>query len=1143
MLPTLAFAGEGTYTITPCSSIPAPVTNKTWCFDTADGALKVYNGATYTTLTGSGGAPTDATYLTLGINGTLSNERVFVPYTGLAAIDGGAGGNYEVYVATTEMNDLLWGNATEPEILWTFQTNAGTQPTLSATPNKITFGPVLGATTAIDVPDSTVAGLSTATAGFVKRLSDGGATGALVIADGSNFECTEAKSQNIIIVTCPPHNLKGDGTDETTTLQTFLDSNKSATKTIIFPSGKTFGVASTIKVRGWDGGRILGYGAKFTWLGSSDPTCDQAAGQPECSAFIKLEASKAVTIEGFEFITSSNKPGYGIYISSYQPLTLNGAHANGVTRVDVNENPTLRRGFGNPSGTAYINTTDNFTYTGIGTSAGACGGVGPYCFTGVSGVSDGAPTWAGGTQVWFMENPKTPSNNVIKSVTVNGSVSVAAFQWGDNGYDYVCNSGNDEPWNVDANWGYNLAVAGTLPLWGFRQQSITSAGTVLEDSSRLAGTDADHNLACGNAVTIRGQEFGGNTATNGAFYISDGVGLVTIDASGDAELNEPFLKKATGTTGNVTILGALLRPGASASSGMKFIDWSGEGQLTLVGVYMSGRGATQTPDQVYVTTGGSGTVFSEQGVATDGVIYDVHANVKWTRTGDHSFTQSVGTGSGDKYRWNRLVNLRSGAGGDACFEWRDKNADASTAKTGLWRICHKGTSSDGYAYIQGAIPKYGLTLDGAVTTASTQINVSANPASYGFTNGVASAVIGGIEKSYWVTFDYTSTDTSCGGPSGCFKGVTNVSGYAPTATPVVAEWAQQASSGVIQEWHVDGTTVNQDLTMASAKSIKLPSDGNLWWSNDLMIVRDAANVLAQRNGTNGQTFRLYGTYTSSTNYERLSLEWDNSRGGYVIETEKGSGGGAQQHLFLNAASIRMQNYDAATPWFCIGTTGTTCYWNMDAYNSLVPANTSTNVLGSASKTFLDIFADNVKFPITGRPVKVWLPAAGCNNATAGTIWNLPTSNAPTPTCVGSTTRKGVLQFPDSDGAYAAYTDIALPSDFLATADVDAVVFWKTSSSTTSHTVVWQVALACAGDDDPFDPSFNTAKIISGDAKAAADDVIRSAGTNITKTACQADDIMNIKILRDRTYDVGGVTDDLVGTVDLLGVELTYRRTQ
>jgi hypothetical protein len=50
---------------------------------------------------GGGGAPTNAKYLTLGTDATLTQERVFVPSARLAATDGGAGGNYSLDLATT----------------------------------------------------------------------------------------------------------------------------------------------------------------------------------------------------------------------------------------------------------------------------------------------------------------------------------------------------------------------------------------------------------------------------------------------------------------------------------------------------------------------------------------------------------------------------------------------------------------------------------------------------------------------------------------------------------------------------------------------------------------------------------------------------------------------------------------------------------------------------------------------------------------------------------------------------------------------------------------------------------------------------------------------------------------------------------
>ena len=92
----------------------------------------------------------------------------------------------------------------------------------------------------------------------------------------------------------------------------------------------------------------------------------------------------------------------------------------------------------------------------------------------------------------------------------------------------------------------------------------------------------------------------------------------------------------------------------------------------------------------------------------------------------------------------------------------------------------------------------------------------------------------------------------------------------------------------------------------------LKSDGLFGWggaqingSPDLTLARDAANTLAQRNGTNAQTFNLYNTYTSATIYERGFMKWNSN----VLEigTEAGSEGGTVRSISLlgsvNAGSI------------------------------------------------------------------------------------------------------------------------------------------------------------------------------------------------------------------------------------------------
>jgi hypothetical protein len=87
--------------------------------------------------------------------------------------------------------------------------------------------------------------------------------------------------------------------------------------------------------------------------------------------------------------------------------------------------------------------------------------------------------------------------------------------------------------------------------------------------------------------------------------------------------------------------------------------------------------------------------------------------------------------------------------------------------------------------------------------------------------------------------------------------------------------------------------------------------GNAWDSDDLVIRRDTANTLAQRNGTNAQTYRLYNTFTSATNFERLNFRWTTNEA--IIDTEAGSGGGTLRGLKIGSAGTSLLGFYGATP--------------------------------------------------------------------------------------------------------------------------------------------------------------------------------------------------------------------------------------
>jgi hypothetical protein len=100
-----------------------------------------------------------------------------------------------------------------------------------------------------------------------------------------------------------------------------------------------------------------------------------------------------------------------------------------------------------------------------------------------------------------------------------------------------------------------------------------------------------------------------------------------------------------------------------------------------------------------------------------------------------------------------------------------------------------------------------------------------------------------------------------------------------------------AAGNVYGMWHTsNGWTFTDGSTPAvrlSAAGLHVVSpaifgsgyDGAIGWGNiyqNTMVTQwreDAANVIGQRNGVNAQVYRLYSTYTDTSNYERLTLQF------------------------------------------------------------------------------------------------------------------------------------------------------------------------------------------------------------------------------------------------------------------------------
>ena len=114
--------------------------------------------------------------------------------------------------------------------------------------------------------------------------------------------------------------------------------------------------------------------------------------------------------------------------------------------------------------------------------------------------------------------------------------------------------------------------------------------------------------------------------------------------------------------------------------------------------------------------------------------------------------------------------------------------------------------------------------------------------------------------------------------------------------------------GIYSKWmgSADNSTVsigqtNQVFGLALVNNGRIEWSGgtHYWQTKDLVLVRDASSTLAQRNGTNPQTFRLYNTYTDASNYERGFMRWNAN----VLEIgTEAAGTGAQRDTWIVSSS-------------------------------------------------------------------------------------------------------------------------------------------------------------------------------------------------------------------------------------------------
>jgi len=153
---------------------------------------------------------------------------------------------------------------------------------------------------------------------------------------------------------------------------------------------------------------------------------------------------------------------------------------------------------------------------------------------------------------------------------------------------------------------------------------------------------------------------------------------------------------------------------------------------------------------------------------------------------------------------------------------------------------------------------------------------------------------------------------------------------------------------------IGSTTPNTitGTTITATGNINLQTSGAAvtWRNGGIVLVDEGANILAQQNGANGQTYRLYNSNDGAGNTERLTFTWI-SNVAFIYSEQAGSGTsrevrigttGANQLSFFTNNAIRfvvnssghlVTNTDNAND---IGASGATRPRNVYVAGSVIP---------------------------------------------------------------------------------------------------------------------------------------------------------------------------------------------------------------
>lgn len=248
------------------------------------------------------------------------------------------------------------------------------------------------------------------------------------------------------------------------------------------------------------------------------------------------------------------------------------------------------------------------------------------------------------------------------------------------------------------------------------------------------------------------------------------------------------------------------------------------------------------------------------------------------------------------------------------FDFKTATPDTSFPANGFLMGADSQSASDPSLYSHTAYLNYILSLANTWTATQT-ITPAAN------TNALAVTGYSLTGSNSQSLIDLAGTWNTSAGPTAIKLNITNTASSSSTAKIIdlqvggVTSFSVGVHTGPLFQrasntWSFcNSNTSFPTIDMGTSLGIRLGSAMYVGWNSatyndsgsvDLTLYRDAANILAQRNGTTAQTHRMYRTFTDSSNYQRLTRTWNTST---ALIMNEGAGTGTDGNIAFNDAAL------------------------------------------------------------------------------------------------------------------------------------------------------------------------------------------------------------------------------------------------